>query len=275
MILNTLRHLRHGPLRRLNTVWTTLGRIYRRVVCRWNLTVRQMIGPYGPFKLDAQFAFSNFSHWGQGHNDGFHACIEACRGKRCVLDVGAHIGLVVLPASSVLAPGGRVVAFEPAAANRELLDIHVRLNGFEGVVQIEAALVGADDRDDVQLFEMNGVTGMNSIVPGAMDDTYRPVIRRQVTLDSYCQRNRLSPEVIKIDVEGAELGVLRGARGTIARCRPKIFLSVHPRQIALLGEDVEDLRALIEDMHYDACNADGSPAFDFKLREYILTARES
>lgn len=275
MILNTLRHLRHGPLRRLDAAWITLGRIYRRVVSRWDLTVRQMIGPYGPFKLDAQFAFSNFSRWGQGHNDGFRACIEACRGKRCVLDIGAHIGLVALPAAAVLAPGGRVVAFEPAAANRKLLDTHARLNRLDGVIQIEAALVGSDDQDGVLLFEMDGVTGMNSVVPGAMDGSYRPVIRRQVTLDSYCLRKQLSPEVIKIDVEGAELSVLRGARETIARCRPKIFLSVHPRQIALLGESTDDLRALIDDMRYDAYNADGSPAREFKLREYILTARES
>ena len=72
------------------------------------VAVSHRVGPYGPFRLDGHFAFSDFEHWGAvGHHRGFETCVEAARGARCVLDVGAHIGLVSLPASRALAPGGR------------------------------------------------------------------------------------------------------------------------------------------------------------------------
>ena len=58
-----------------------------------------------------RFAFSDFAGWGGESNRVFTACVEACRDKNCVFDVGAYIGLGALPMASVLAPGGRVYAF--------------------------------------------------------------------------------------------------------------------------------------------------------------------
>jgi len=273
-MLRLLRYLRHGPFRRYSPFWLWLGEKYRRCVRGSNLTIRQHIGPYGPFRLDARFAFSNFSNWGHGHNDGFHDCIEACRGKQCVIDVGAHIGLVSLPALSVMAPAGRLVAFEPATANRSLLLRHLAINGYSERARVESALVGAEERAEAQFFEMPEHTGMNTVVPGAMDTRYESVARQQTTLDAYCTHHDLAPEVIKIDVEGAELAVLEGGRATIAHCRPLIFLSVHPRQIRLLGKTPEMLMELIESLGYICRHIDGSPVTTFALREYILTSRE-
>lgn len=272
-MLVLIRRLRHGPLKFLNPMWLVLGLIYRRFVAGSIGFTKQKIGHYGPFRMDAQFAFSNFASWGGAHNDGFAACVEVCRGKHCVIDVGAHIGLVSLPVASVMPPGGVLVSFEPARANRDLLSRHLRINGFEHV-RVEEALVGDEELAAVDFFEMDDASGMNSIAPGAMGDEYLPVRKAQVTLDGYCERNGLSPEVIKIDVEGAELGVLRGARAMLSRCRPLIFLSVHPRQIALLGESIEALSALIESLDYDCRHSDGSPVKSFALREYLLVPRE-
>ncbi len=273
-MLSFLRYLRHGPLKRFSPIWLWLGGVYRRCVNGTDLTIKQFIGPYGPFRLDARFAFSNFSEWGRGHNDGFQTCVEACRDKNCVIDVGAHVGLVSLPAMSVMAPTGKLIAFEPATANRTLLRRHLLLNGFDSRTSVESALVGEDEYDDVRFFEMGDHTGMNTIVSGAVDARYKPVFRQQVTLDAYCARHKLVPEVIKIDVEGAELGVLNGARVTLTSCRPLIFLSVHPRQIRILGQSTEMLAKLIESLGYNCHHIDGSPVKTFALREYILTPRE-
>lgn len=273
-MLRLLRYLRHGPLRRFAPFWLWLGENYRRCVRGTNLAIRQHIGPYGPFRLDARFAFSNFSNWGGGHNDGFRDCVEACRGKACVIDVGAHIGLVSLPALSVMASAGNLVAFEPATANRNLLLRHLELNGYSGTARVESALVGSEERAETQFFEMPEHTGMNTVVPGAMDGRYESVARQQTTLDAYCARHDLAPDVIKIDVEGAELAVLEGGRDTIGRYRPLIFLSVHPRQIKLLGQTPEMLMQLIDSLGYVCRHIDGSPVTTFALREYILTSIE-
>lgn len=273
MILVQIRRLRHGPLKFMNSVWVILGSMYRRFVAGSNMLCEQRIGRYGPFHLDAKFTFSDFANWGGAHNDGFGDCVEACRGKHCVIDVGAHIGLVSLPVASVLAPGGVLVSFEPARANRDLLARHLRINGFESV-RVEGSLVGGEDLAEVDFFEMEDASGMNSVVPGAMGTEYHAVRKVQVSLDAYCERHNLSPEVVKIDVEGAELGVLRGARAMLSRCRPLVFLSVHPRQIALLGESTEALSALIDSLNYDCRQADGTPVQSFALREYLLVPRE-
>ena len=63
-------------------------------------------------------------------------------GEKVVFDIGAHIGLVTMPMASVIDPKGKVYAFEPAFANRQFLQQHVRINNFFEKVVIEPFLVG-------------------------------------------------------------------------------------------------------------------------------------
>ena len=278
--LSVVRWLRHGPLSFLGPLWLQLGRLYRATARHIpGLSVPQKIGPYGPFRLVPEFTFSNFESWGDVHNKGFRACVEACRGKTCVLDVGAHIGLVTLPVSSVLGRGGAIHSFEPAEANARILRRHIELNKAENV-EIIQSLVGEIDGAQVAFFESPGPHGQNSIVLKGGDKLssewggYSRTERPQVSLDSYCERLTLAPEVIKIDVEGGELGVLRGARKALARCRPLLFLSVHPREIQLTGESLDALHALLGELGYEARDLEGRTVAEFKLDEYVVTPRE-
>lgn len=278
-MLKILRWLRHGPLAVLGPFWPALGRWYRAVARRIpGLSIQQRIGPYGPFRLVPEFSFSDFKNWGGAHNRGFRYCVEACRGKTCVLDVGAHIGLVTLPAASVLAPGGMLYAFEPAKPNARILRRHLALNKRDNVEVVEA-LVGERDLDRVPFYESAGPHGQNSVVLKGEQTlesewgAYAETERRQISLDSYCGRHGLRPEVIKVDVEGAEVGVLRGARATIMDCRPLIILSVHPREISLAGESLEALQALLNELQYDVRDVDGQPVAEFRLDEYVVAPR--
>jgi len=278
-MLALLRWLRHGPLNFFGPVWTALGRRYRTIVRRipW-LTISQKIGGYGPFKLLPEFTFSNLQNWGSGHNKGFRVCVEACRGKRCVLDVGAHIGLVAMPAASVLDANGRLYAFEPAAANAHILRRHLALNGLSNVEVIES-LVGAEEWPNVAFYESDGPHGQNSIVLKSDEKLksewggYKRIERPQVSLDVFCMRKRLAPEVIKIDVEGAEIGVLRGARSILHRYRPLIILSIHPREIVMTGDRVEALRELLDELDYDLCDTNGRTVAELKSGEYLVAPR--
>jgi FkbM family methyltransferase len=279
MILDQIRRLRHGPLAALDRIWLPLGRFYRRIARNFPaLSVAQKIGPYGPYRLSSEFTFSNLGHWGGAHNKGFTTCIEACRGKKCVFDVGAHVGFVALPVASVMSKDGHLIAFEPAVANIAMLRRHLALNGF-GSVEVVEALVGESDRDGVPFFESVGPHGQNSIVlksGNALKSEmggYAQVMRRQVSLDSFCAKTRLIPEVIKIDVEGAELAVLRGARETLLRNRPLVILSIHPRELSLAGESVDCLRDEISNLNYDLLDIDGRQPKELKLDEYIMTPR--
>jgi FkbM family methyltransferase len=273
-LIASLRGLRHGPLKALGPAWTVMGNAYRAGLRAAGASrpVPHKIGPYGPFLLHGEFAFSDFEHWGGGHNRGFERSIEASRGKRCVLDVGAHFGLVAMPMSRAVAPDGHVYAFEPAAANIERLKEHLTFNDIRNVTVVEA-LVGAEDKSGVAFFEERRASGKNSVTVKRDHESYVATQRPQVTIDSFCRARGLSPDVIKIDVEGAELGVLEGGRETLTRCRPAIFLSVHPAQIALLGRSADELSRLIDDLGYQCRDVEGQPVSAFRLDEYVLTAK--
>lgn len=268
-VIAALRRWRHGPLKVVDPLWFPLGRAFRFFARKIGQPVSQSIGRYGPFLLQPEFAFSNFENWGGSHNNGFTACIEACRGRKCVFDVGGHIGLVTLPMSRAIAPGGRVFTFEPAIANARVLKRHLAVNNIDNVDVIET-LVGRADDDNVVFFEDTGPCGMNGLAIKGDDFRYTQTRHRQVSLDSFCASRQLSPEVIKIDVEGAEHLVLQGARETLRRYQPKIFLSVHPAHLKLLGSSVEELLALIKANGYACYEIDGTPVKAFRLSEYLL-----
>ena len=270
-VVTALRRLRHGPLRFLSPVWTPLGNLYRRFLKRSgsSYTSTHRIGRYGPFRMSGEFAFSDFANWGDAHNSGFEYCVEASRGKACVLDIGAHIGLVTMPLSEVIAAPGRVFAFEPSTANRATLRQHLSLNEITNVEVVEQ-LVGDSDVDDVVLFEHAGVSGMNTRARVKSSDTYLETRHAQCTLDTFCRTHAIQPDVIKIDVEGAEFAVLEGAREILAAARPILVISIHPQHLQALGRDAAELHALAAASGYTVSDTDGNAVEAFQLDEYVL-----
>jgi hypothetical protein len=72
-----------------------------------------------------------------------------------------------------------------------------------------------------------------------------------VVLDDWLDAQGLAPDLIKIDVEGAELGVLRGLRRTLARDGVRLFVEVHPPQLAQAGSSTEEVLRLLADLGYE------------------------
>ena len=169
------------------------GKLYRKTIAKYARPISQQIGDYGPFKFNAHFSFSNFGNWGQMHNDCFDSCIKSCEGKKVVFDIGAHIGLVTMPMASVLSPGGKVYAFEPAFGNRKFLQEHVRINDLAGKVIVEPFLVGDSETEDQKFYEAGTDSGMNSITPIGKGEEISATSKKQVTIDSYCFENQIFP----------------------------------------------------------------------------------
>jgi FkbM family methyltransferase len=232
-------------------------------------SVSKMIGPYGPFKMDRRFAFSNFARWGSAHNRGFVACIEEARGMKTVFDIGAHIGLVALPLSKSVDPAGKVFAFEPAKTNRAFLEDHIRSNGI-GNIEIVSDLVGSEAVEAISFFESSSDSGMNTIAEARRRSGFTETTVKQITLDEFCNESALRPELIKIDTEGAELSILQGASAVLREYHPIIFLSVHPRHIADLGGSVEELEELLTEHGYQVNDMDGNIVRPTELTEYVI-----
>jgi FkbM family methyltransferase len=227
------------------------------------------IGGAGVFRLDYRFGHYNYESFGDAHNDCFRLWVDLCRGKRTVLDIGAHIGLYALAACRRSA--GTVYAFEPSEGNQGYLRRHAAYNGLRNMVVVPA-LVGEADREAV-FFESREPDAMNSIVPAKRTAARREVRRRQVTLDAFCAENGLAPELVKMDVEGAELNAFLGAREVFRRHRPVIILSAHPSRIEALGQRTEDLERIIDELGYEVTDAAGRPSGRLEFGEYVLRPR--
>jgi len=130
-------------------------------------------------------------------------------------DLGANVGLYTLLMAKRAA---RVVAFEPVPRNIRYLHRMVELNRLDNVLIVPLAV---SDREGVAALD----PGENPTV-GRLDDTGRQPVGT-VTIDGFAARFGLSPTVLKIDVEGAELAVLRGAASLLRERRPRLLLSLH------------------------------------------------
>ncbi len=142
------------------------------------------------------------------------------------IDVGAHCGLYTLLLSRLVGAGGRVLAFEPSPRELFHLRRHVRLNGCSNVRVEPSALGDANGNATLHLSGGFRTTGNNSLrpSPGHPEGVTVPLMR----LDDYVSRHEefARPDFIKMDIEGAELEALRGARKTIERSHPTILIEM-------------------------------------------------
>ncbi len=137
----------------------------------------------------------------------------------CVFDIGANVGYYTLLASGKVGPAGRVIAFEPLPGNLRLLRRHLQLNDAHNVTVIDAAVGDADGTAHFAPHVCNSMGSLSDSGSIAVDI---------VSLDTLVDSGRVPiPSVMKIDVEGAELRVLRGAARLIERARPIILLATH------------------------------------------------
>jgi FkbM family methyltransferase len=166
-----------------------------------------------------------------------------------VLDVGASFGLYSVFAARLVGDGGRVFAFEPSSVADVLTD-HLRLNGVADRVEVLRMIVG-DDAGEAELWESTD-SMFASVSRAAAERGASPNgktqrhLRPMTTLDAFCASRQIAPDVVKIDVEGAEGRVLRGASDFLAKGRGHIFLEVHPSVLMDLGETPDELSAYLE-----------------------------
>ena len=157
------------------------------------------------------------------------------------LDVGANLGAYALLFAQWVGSTGHVYAFEPAPEARRGLERHVQLNGCEDRVTISADAISAA-RGAVR-FRASGPHGDNHIVTADAPDAADRIEVRNTSIDDFCRTHHLGPALIKIDVEGAELDVLKGARQTIAARGDALHLYVemHPRAWPSFGSSREQM----------------------------------
>jgi FkbM family methyltransferase len=166
---------------------------------------------------------------------------------RTVYDVGAWEGTTALALARRVGPSGSVLAFEPNPAAAAKLRTNLALNGVTNVSLLDVAV--GDSTREVDLSFQRNATGRAHILSEPRPKSRVHVRVPMATLDELREQRGLPPpDLIKIDVEGAETEVLRGARRTIVAHRPDLLLELHGRTTAEKRKKretvLEELRAL-------------------------------
>jgi FkbM family methyltransferase len=168
-----------------------------------------------------------------------------------VLDIGAHHGLYTLLASQRVRPSGRVFSFEPSPRERKALRLNVALN-FCRNVGIQSFALGSQETNADLFVVKHFETGCNSLRPPVADSEAYPVRVRVTTLDAWLQTKGIQfIDFIKLDVEGAELEVLKGATRLLKRIpRPVILAEVQDVRTRPWGYCARDIIEHLENNGY-------------------------
>jgi FkbM family methyltransferase len=165
-----------------------------------------------------------------------------------VVDVGANIGYFTLTAASRVGRSGRVISVEPNPRAAERLRENVALNGLHNVTAIEAAVSSTPGTMALRL----GADSEASSLFDAVHASIGVVDVLVTTIDKILADQGLTRiDVLKLDVEGAEVDALLGAAQLLSGSHPpRLLLEANPVTLRAAGRSVDDLRRCIESFGY-------------------------
>jgi FkbM family methyltransferase len=188
---------------------------------------------------------------------------EICRFLKQVLcpgdnfvDVGAHIGYFTILGAE-LVENGKVYAFEAEKENFKQLKSHIKRNGYKNVKAFNK-IVGDTNREAEIYVCLDNDGGHSLWNPGNHpfnSETRKSAGVRQsvgmVTLDSLVD---IVPKAIKIDVEGCELLVLKGAENLIRKHKPAVILEINAFALEQMGTTQHEIGDFMKSLGYAAFN---------------------
>jgi FkbM family methyltransferase len=142
-------------------------------------------------------------------------------------DVGANVGFFAMIAARMVGPSGRVVCFEPLPQNATQIEYNARLNNFENV-SVRCEALGGSNRSDVFNTSAEPTWGRLSTTGKAPEQASGQITVNVRTLDSLLAGAEVPrPDLIKMDIEGAEVEALNGALAAFKTVRPMFVIELH------------------------------------------------
>ncbi|HYE28929.1 MAG TPA: FkbM family methyltransferase [Allosphingosinicella sp.] len=192
--------------------------------------------------------FQHKGYWYHGKDrerDTMEAFARLIPDGGTVIEVGGHIGYISAYLAALVGPRGRVIVFEPGPNNQPYLQRNIA--GLANVEWIDRAV---SDEVGTVTFYCDNLTGQNNslvadfkVLEANAGRTGIAVERAEVqveaiTLDAFCEARRLVPDFVKIDVEGAELLVVRGMRSLLRGARPRLMVEKNDEDEAELEREL-------------------------------------
>jgi FkbM family methyltransferase len=158
------------------------------------------------------------------------------------VDVGANVGMTALLASSRIGPTGKGLAFEPNPSAFSRLKLHFEINGITNFQLVPCAV--ADCESVQRLFVPGDEMLLGTFVPEKVEGT--PVEVRTTPAEPYAAAlDPLKPTLIKIDVEGYEVQVLKGLRSLLAWPFVMVVIEIADAKLRRAGHSRNELHAYL------------------------------
>lgn len=210
------------------------------------------------FELDLREVIDHAMYFQGTREPGTSRALKRlCKGRDTVLDIGANVGSHALPMANYVGTEGRVYAFEPVPWAQNKLKRNLELNNFDNLTLEPIALSDVDQeqvemefRASFKLGSKSGVGADGKINSGWWSECEHVKVRME-TLDHYVTRHQIDRiDLIKLDVDGFEGKVIRGALQSLRRFQPILIMEIAPAWTEMRGDDMRDIVRQIERLGY-------------------------
>lgn len=247
LVAGAAKVYKHMPIKFFNPL---LSKVYFRFLySRGNqsVVIKRIDGIN--YELDLKEVIDSAMYYAGTREPGTsHALKTLCKHGHVVFDVGANVGSHSLPIASYVGEDGSVYAFEPVPWAIRKLTRNLALNNFKNLV-LESIALSDKDEDEVEIefrasFKLGSKSGVGQ--DGKIDDGWwsecERIKVRMETLDSYVKSHQITRlDLIKLDVDGFEGKVIRGALGTLKRFQPVIIMEIAPAWTEMRGDCIADV----------------------------------
>lgn len=146
-----------------------------------------------------------------------------------VIDAGAGVGEYTIAASVTIGRSGKILAVEANSQPFRYLKKNASMNPFKNIVALRAAVAGKNGK--LKLFRPAGTSFVDSIIKSWVGKTESYLVR-SFTVDTLVKKFGMKKlDILKLDIEGAELVALKGAKKTLSEMRPKIIIETHGKNV--------------------------------------------
>ncbi len=176
-----------------------------------------------------------------GEEEFTRLIIKEIQPSDVLYDIGTCVGFVSLHAAK---KGVRVISFEPDPYYRKRFETNIQLNSLENKIKIISWAV-SDSQGDIVLYT-DGVDGISASL--RQKGGRGSVIIKSDTLDNALMRAEIPfPDVVKMDIEGAEILALKGMEGLLnSKKKPRtIFLEIHPSFLDDFNSSTEEINEIL------------------------------
>ena len=168
-----------------------------------------------------------------------------------VVDIGANVGMFSLAARSLIGDEGTVYSFEPNPEVQKRLYNNIEINQIKNVIIYPVGLGDSEGNFTLSVPHINSGEGT---ISKFRENEYEDAKCHKVQVDVKIGDDVLyeaAPRLIKIDVEGGEVGVLRGISKLISKCRPLIVAEYVPQHLARFDTTFDDILSIAKYHSYN------------------------